>query len=609
MTPTRAAWWLLLAALAGWQLLAIAWVDVDYFDAYETLINARYFLGEAPSYIPSRWPLMAWLIVPAEALREALGLHPLDLRLLHAVSGALHVGCIVAVYALLTRRFGDGAPTLLAFVAAIPTYLYFTSAPFLSHDIAPGGVLLWMLFLADDFLARPSRRGWVLLALAGSAAALIKPTYALFWVALLVAFATLRAFDSVGGNGDTNTNGEGDGDEQPIRSAPRGLLGLATSAIVSALLFWLASAFALAASGVDVAWWREPYEQILHLVAMQEGDQPPWWVYLRNLPANGVWVPLLILPGVALAFRGNRLDRAAAIVWLLCAVAMQAFEHREVRYLGFLAPLSAFLLVRPLRWILDRRALTLVACAVLGLSWLPFMPYSPLSAADRIGAPFYRNSELRQLLAPLGHGEGRHQPVVLLAPGLSFTPPDASSPLVGDPFHMIFHFFPHQLGLLGYEQGELLGGSPERLEDLSLLPANAAVVYGSGPLLRTYRAWPPPGRDRVEQWVGTVRDHELVARASGGYATASGEEVRLLPAHREPFTVRLEGAGLASLAEDARVMWLMLPPSTPARARPAAYRLEGDPTGGYRALGLQEVPRRADAGRVRIRSLVVAPNG
>jgi hypothetical protein len=578
----------LLLAIASWQLVAIAWVDVDYFDAYETLINARYFLGEAPSYIPSRWPMMAWLVAPAEALRQAWDLHPLDLRLVHAVSGALHLAFIAAVYSILARHFGRGGPTLLAYAAAIPTYAFFSSAAFLSSDIAPGGVLLWMLVLGHEFLIRPTRREWALLVVLGAAVSLVKPTYALFWPALLLGLAS----------------GSSSGVES---SAHRARLGrLLAAASFSALLFWLGSAFALNASGVDVAWWREPYEQILHLLTMQEGDQPPWWVYLRNLPAYGILVPLLIAPAISVALRRGGLERAVAIAWLVCALAMQAFEHREVRYLAFLAPLSAFLLVRPMGWILARRGPTWAACGLLALSWLPGVPYSPLTAAGRIAAPFYRSSELRQLLAPLGHGEQRQKPVVLLGPGLSFTPADVSSPLRGDPFHMIFHFFPHQVtALLGYEEGEVLGSDPQQLEALQLLPLSAKLVFASGPLLRTYVAWPPPGRDSRQQWVAGVVEHELIAQRDGVYRTAAGDEVRLRHALGGEFAIRLEGAGLVSLAADMRTPWLLLPAVLKARAEAAQYRLAGDAARGYDILGMLELPQAQRAPRLRIRGLVL----
>ena len=66
--PRRAALALLLA-LAAWQAVAAVVVEIEYYDGYETIINARYLVGDSPSYIPVRFPAMAVLTAPAEALR------------------------------------------------------------------------------------------------------------------------------------------------------------------------------------------------------------------------------------------------------------------------------------------------------------------------------------------------------------------------------------------------------------------------------------------------------------------------------------------------------------------------------------------------------------
>ena len=92
--------------------------------------------------------------------------------------GTLHWVYAAGVYALLARYYGHGWPTFVAFAAAIPTYMFFSQAPFLSHDIAPGGVLLWMLFLGHEYLEQPRLARWILLVLLGAAVALMKPIYA-----------------------------------------------------------------------------------------------------------------------------------------------------------------------------------------------------------------------------------------------------------------------------------------------------------------------------------------------------------------------------------------------------------------------------------------------
>ena len=135
----------LLIALAGWQLAAVWWVELDYYDGLETILNARAWLGLAPEWSIARWPLLPLLLVPAEALRDPLGLDALDLRIDHAVMAGLHIALLVGTWRSLLRIGGPTRASLLAFVAAMPTYVFFAYAPFVSNDLTPGLLLLWML--------------------------------------------------------------------------------------------------------------------------------------------------------------------------------------------------------------------------------------------------------------------------------------------------------------------------------------------------------------------------------------------------------------------------------------------------------------------------------
>src|SRR5690348_15385270 len=92
---------LFLGGVAVWLLLSAALVDIEYYDGLSAICNARYFLRRAPFYFFDRGPLMAWLLMPAEALKDWLGRHPLDVRLHHATMAVLHTGYLAAVWAAL----------------------------------------------------------------------------------------------------------------------------------------------------------------------------------------------------------------------------------------------------------------------------------------------------------------------------------------------------------------------------------------------------------------------------------------------------------------------------------------------------------------------------
>ena len=87
----RMAAGLALALLVSWQLVAAFVVEVEYYDGFDTIANARFFLGDTDVYIINRSPMFALLLVPAQWLRARLDLHPLDVTFDHLTFGALHV--------------------------------------------------------------------------------------------------------------------------------------------------------------------------------------------------------------------------------------------------------------------------------------------------------------------------------------------------------------------------------------------------------------------------------------------------------------------------------------------------------------------------------------
>lgn len=492
----------LLFALVSWQIAAAAWVRLDYYDGYETVINARYLIGDAPTYISVRFPFMAFWIAPAEALRGWLELHPLELRPAHLASGVLHVLYLWIVFQLLARRFESGWAVALGFASAIPTYLYFSSAPFLSHDVAPGAALLAMLVLGDRQLRAPSTRRWWLLVAVGAGAALVKPVYGLFWpVSWLALVVTSRR-----------------------SSTQRGFASLAAAAVASAVICWAVLAAVLPARGEVVPFWQRPWTPIQGLFTSFGGEGTSPWIYLLNAPAFGAIAVALIVPGLFMAWRSDRLARAVALSWTAMVVIFHLLPRHEVRYLAFLAPLTAFLIVPPIGWLLQRSRVTAVALVACGLlTWLPSWRYSPSSSAMEIATPFQRNPELLQLLAPLDR-DPRPTPVLVFADWLLRFEPQDGSPLAGDPLHRLFHFAPHQLRMLyGYRKGEVRVGKLEQLATLDRITPGTAIVWSGTPSSRPNgRPWQRFDRVEGEQWSGIVREIPL-APAGRGWGAADPE--------------------------------------------------------------------------------------
>jgi hypothetical protein len=572
----------LLAVLVLWQLAAVLAVDVEYYDGLETLQNARALLGDPVSFSRARWPVLVLIALPGEALRAALGLHPLDFRLAHLGSGLAHIAFLIAVYRLLVLGCGQSWATLTAFAAAIPTYMFFSQAPFLSNDVAPGALLIGMVLLSYRQLEAPRPSRWAWLIGLGAIAALTKPIYGVFWLAVVFAHALAAAFE------------RGSERQRRLRLTAE-LLGAAAA---SGLLYWFVSAAVLAREPSGVAWWLEPYAQLRVLTsATAASEQPPWWLYLRNLPAHGLGVALGIAPGLVIALRAGGLARIVALVWLTAALCMQSFASREVRYVLFLAPLSAFLLVDPLARVWRRGTAAQVAIvAALLLTLLPAFPYSPLRAAVRIASPALRSGELRAFLAPLRHGEKRRRPLAWSGLPLTFTA-RAPNPLAGDRYHLLFHFRPKQLQLLGYRADEIRTYPSESIRDLTRLPGN--ILWSNASILRNQFSWAggsPPELERSRYWLGRVVDVELRQRSARRYVTNDGGEIEVQIAPEAPGEVSLEISRSSPQLDRVRATWLLLPARD---GGPASLHSLSDPS-RFRFLctACKDAPQRSRVGEL-----------
>jgi len=551
-----------LAALAAWLAAAVWLVQLEHYDGLDSVLVARFFAGAWPFYTETRTPLLGALLLPAELAARALGLHPLDLRPHHAVMALLHGGYLWAAYAFVRRVHGRSPAALLAFVAALPTFLFFTYAPFISHDIFPGALLIAMLVAADRFARTLGARDLGILAALGGLAALVKPMFGVFWLCVMAAeLARARAHD------------------EPAWARARRLLLLGAGAVASLLILLIASSLVTGTVYPDVPLPLRGVHhlQFLMLQANQKVLPEPVWVYVRNLPAYGPLAVAALLPGVVLSVRAGGLQRSAAVALLVVLAFVHVLRFGSVRYLACVAPLLACVIVPVLERALRVRWGAAVALALLALGYSPLTPYDALSEASRIALPFYRVHPARELLAHALDARGDlPRPLYANWDVLSFVP-ERDTPLAGDLYHDIVHFGRHHLmafyglGLDDVRPFDARRG-PDRWPD-----GAGMVLCTTGNLVNspTWQRAPALRRDTLVQAVLRAEASELGATGDGGFALRGLGAVSL---HELPLQggtgVVLQGPGARALQRGVAFPRALLPGAS--SAQPVRLSSRGD---------------------------------
>ncbi|MBN1863863.1 MAG: hypothetical protein JW808_03070 [Victivallales bacterium] len=412
-----------LLACVFW-LLWSAWVlDVEYFDSFDVLMNTDYLLGRYGSYLDHMAPMLSVVMVPARLAGIALGLDPMDLRPCHLTMALLHSLYLLGVFWLLSIRHGFCWPVLAAFCAAVLNFVFFSYGAFMNIDIFPGIIFVAMIFLSDKLRGRMCARVWVPLVVFGALAALLKQTFGLFWLVLIVAHAVPLFKPS-----------------ERTAAALKHMALLVCGSAASFAIYYLFMCFVLKDSLIDGHFLVRPAVQALEYSRsdIENSAATQHWLYLANFSFYGFLTSLLVLPGIVMSLKcGDRLQRSLAVSWIVAFLFMHVILRREVRYIAFMAPLSAFMLVPVLEWIMGKPrilafCIIVLTADLLNASW----------EALRIVDPFYRESQLKRFLSPLR----------VVEPGtpcvfndyLCFIPP-RRSPFIGDYYHRKFHFSPYHV--------------------------------------------------------------------------------------------------------------------------------------------------------------------
>ncbi len=399
-------------------------------DGYAAIANAQYFLGLEQAYFWQRGPGMSFILIPAEWIAESLNFHPLDVRAHHTTMILLHLGLLWFSWKELVKLYGPRPSVFLGFVAAVPCYLFFSYSPFVSHDLFPGIIVLWMLRLQMTYIDSPSAKVWFMLVLLGCMAALIKQTYALFWPITLVA-TWLSSLNRKPEKAPMN----------------RAIIALVCGATLSGIFTFVIYSLVLADSFPGVTFWMRPWAQAVATSSyVSQGGETgagfDQWIYIRNLSASGVLAMALILPGIGMAFlSGKPMVRATAVAWTLFFVFLQLIPFKEVRYVAFLAPLTAVLIVPVIAGLYKMRpayGLLLITVWMMDL-------WAVISEASRLQHPYYR-SVVAEFLKPLPLVADLNSRIIVASP-LSFVSPDNFA-LRRDRYHRISSLIGDQIQIL-----------------------------------------------------------------------------------------------------------------------------------------------------------------
>src|SRR5262249_41955342 len=179
------------------------------------------------------------------------------------------------------------------------------------------------------------------------------------------------------------------------------------------------------------------------------------------------------------SMRGTRLQQSIAIAWLCGLAFLHLLPLREVRYIAFLAPLTACLLVPGLRFVAQWKPALIAALLVLAFD----VGRCALEAAQ-VFDPFYTSAIERKFFDLLDDPKRRQEPVFVNTPMLNFVSP-IPSPLAADRYHRVFHFgMVHVRYLYDCRDLRVIADEQGALRSVSTAPDGSLLFYASRILAR-----------------------------------------------------------------------------------------------------------------------------
>ncbi len=446
-------------------LLACAWlIEGEYGDGYATIVNSKFLFADAQNYYSIRGPLAAIMLWPVEVALQLFNVSDFSIVPYHFYSAIFHGLYLLGCWLILRRLYGCNSASLLAFIAAILTVVFVAYSPYLSHDIVPGAIFLLMILGVHRWLSVQTL-GWAMLVVfLGAMVTLFKQTYAIFWISIVFSVFILLLTKKA-----------------PELLDARKLAGLLLLAGISAVISWLGYGFFGQWDFPEESIWTRPVSIIQGVFGnysaetkQNEGSWSeifPWYIYWINIQNYGISAMLLVVSGLYLALRGfgtlkghstvkerdsingNKVSEDGttnenseisstikshstalfmlAICWLFCFIFVLLLSAREVRYLGFLAPLTMVLIVPTIQKILQfKRLYILLFTAVLLLD---------VSRSITLGIGYLTNAgsmQMQKFFSPVNKIPPERR---LLTSRILNFPFLMKSPLWQDRYHGIYH--------------------------------------------------------------------------------------------------------------------------------------------------------------------------
>ncbi len=498
--------YLIFSIVSCW-LLACAWlIEGEYGDGYATIVNSRFLFADGPHYLSYRGPVAAIILWPVELLLSLTEISKFSVVPYHLYSVVFHGGYLIGCWLLLRRLYGVSSASLLAFVAAILSTVFVAYSPYLSHDILPGLIFLLMILVIHRWLSVQTFGLAMLMIFLGAAVTLFKQTYAIFWISIVFSVFILLL----------------------TRKAPELINGrkfaiLLLLAGISALISWLGYGFFGQWNFSEQSIWFRPVS-IAQFVSNSYSSETvnsngsweeifPWYIYWANIHNYGLTAILMVIPGSYLAFRSqNSKQLMLAISWLFSFIFILLLSAREVRYLGFLAPLTMVLIFPVIQNIIhSKRVIILLFSAVFLFD---------VSRSLTLGIGYLTNAgsmQMGKFFSPLEN--------VLATDSRLFTtkilnfPFLAKSPFWRDRYHGIYHVSDiHLTGLLGNNLKLQLVRNFKGFNTRNMKVND--VLFFSNDILQRTPPWTkdnqPSGISHYFQIAGVVKDIEIV-QVNNGY--------------------------------------------------------------------------------------------
>lgn len=501
--------WLLISC---WLFTSAFLTYGEYGDGYHAIVNGRYFYGDGLTYYAQRGPLAGLAMWPVELFIDWAQWNPVDIRPYHFYSALLHslylLGCWILLKSTVRSQTKHGEiAQFLALVAALLTVVFYGFAPFLNHDIIPGLLFLALLCLGHRWLNEPTLKTALWLIFIGTVATFIKQTCAIFWITLIL--YTFAAY-------------LGKWDNQRVTGRKLGILLIL--AAVSGILSWLGWALWL----VKI-WPLEPivYRPWLLIKLISELYEPTGELsgfskdlYLRNLYNYGICATLLVIPGLISAFYNKESHlRMFAVCWLLGFAFMQLISFKEVRYLLFLAPLTAALISPIIQLILKQRIPMIILVALILIDQSRGLSLAAKQLISTAGINITRFID-----APDNKGRA------IISKALSFVYM-ADSPLDRDPYHGIYHISALQLFFIYEQKFEVIElENPANLGQVGIRPGDR--VYYTNTVILRRPPWSttdnkPANSDHLLSISGDAAWVQLV-RQGNGYTIKGNDDGNLI---------------------------------------------------------------------------------